>query len=182
MDAEKKFSFFYSQIVEGENDMIGHITYSLYKTSKIKFIEKFKEGNAGRPPTEKELETFYISAENHITSYRIQAEQLLSDFISRTVDASLEEIEKEMLLKQQEALRKIIDPLIPPQPKGPWSGFWMSVIVKGTQTVVVAIIIFFIIFFSSVQENGFWPALRNLFPEHQKNKPVNKEVIDTTRK
>jgi predicted PurR-regulated permease PerM len=172
MNAEKRFSFFYSQIVEGENDMIGHITYSLYKTSKIKFIEKFKEGNEGRIPTEKELETFYISAENHISSYRIQAEQLLSDFISRTVDASLEDMEKQMLINQQDTLREIINPLIPPPPKGPWAGFGMAVIVKGTQTVVVAIIIFFILFFASVQENGFWPAVKKLFPEHEKNHTI----------
>ncbi|WP_163444538.1 hypothetical protein [Flavobacterium columnare] len=45
MSSERKFSFIYSEIIEDENDMIGHIAYSLYKSNKISYIEQFKADN-----------------------------------------------------------------------------------------------------------------------------------------
>ena len=46
--------------VEDENDLIGHIAYSLYKSNKIKYIEQYKEKNGGTTPKESDLEIFFI--------------------------------------------------------------------------------------------------------------------------
>ncbi|RYE17944.1 MAG: hypothetical protein EOP45_14895 [Sphingobacteriaceae bacterium] len=62
MSLERKFSFLYSEIIEDENDMIGHIAYSLYKSNKITYIKQFNEDNGGKNPTEADLETFYKSS------------------------------------------------------------------------------------------------------------------------
>lgn len=184
MSIEKKYSYLYSQIVEDENDLIGHITYSLYKTSKVKFIKEFTESNKGRVPTQEELESFHIAAKNHIPALRIQAEQLLSKFTGITLNESIADIEQKMLLEQQEILTDIIKPIIPKPSKGPWAGFWMAVIVKGAQTLVVAIILFFIIFAASAKENGLWNAITRLFPQHEINKATHSnttKVIDSVK-
>lgn len=41
----RQYNFIYSKLVESETDIIGHIAYSLYKTDKIDFINKFKSNN-----------------------------------------------------------------------------------------------------------------------------------------
>lgn len=37
--------FIYNLLVESEQDVVGHIAYSLYKADKIAFIEKYKSEN-----------------------------------------------------------------------------------------------------------------------------------------
>lgn len=167
MSTARKFSFLYTEIVEDENDMIGHIAYSLYKTSKIEFIKNFKKNNDERLPTEQELETFHLVSSTNIPAFRIHAEQVLSNFTDITLRESIEEIEIQMLTTQQQILTDIIAPIIPPPSKGPWAGFGMAVIVKCAQALVVAIIFFFIIFGVSATED-FWGTLRRIIPESHK--------------
>ena len=40
-------NYIYSEIVENENDMIGHIAYSLYKSNKIKYIQLYLAEHGG---------------------------------------------------------------------------------------------------------------------------------------
>lgn len=40
---QRNYNFIYSKLVESENDLIGHIAYSLYKQQKIQHIEDFKK-------------------------------------------------------------------------------------------------------------------------------------------
>ena len=167
MELERKFSFIFSEIVEDENDMIGHIAYSLYKSSKVKFIEQFKEKNEGKTPTETDLDTFHSAAKTTIPALKIQAEQILSNFTQFTLEETVSEIEKEIKTTQEQILRDIVEPIKPPKPKGHWDGFWMAVFVKGTQTLVVAIIFFFVIFAASAKDD-FWGSIRRLLPESHK--------------
>ena len=39
---ERNYNFIYSKLVKKNEDLIGHIAYSLYKKSKIEYIEKIK--------------------------------------------------------------------------------------------------------------------------------------------
>lgn len=178
MSEERKFSFLYIQIVEDENDMIGHIAYSLYKTEKINFIKTFKENHQNKLPTEAELDLFHIASKGHIPALRIQAEQLLSNFTGIALNESIAEIETKLLVEQKKSLTEIILPIIPQKAKGPWDGFFMAVLVKGTQTLVVAIIIFLVIFGAS-SKNDFWSAVRKMLPETHEiknNKPMDSIV------
>ena len=159
---ERKFSYLYNQLVEKENDITGHIAYSLYKSSKIKFIEQFKEEHGGKTPTENDLESFHKAAVTSIKGYQLQAEQLIADF----TDILLEETTAEIQANQLETLKTVVAPLVP-KPKGPWSGFGMAIVVKLAQTVVVGFIIFSILFAVSATHD-FWGTIRNLIPESNK--------------
>lgn len=161
---ERKFSYIYSELVDGENDMIGHIAYSLYKSNKIKFIEQFKSENSDKTPTEDELHAYHKAVNPSLPALRIQAEQILSNFTQLTMDETVFEIEADIKNNQEKALRDIITPLIPQKPKGPWAGFWMGVLVKFVQGLVLAIILFFLIFASSAKDD-FWGTIRNYIPE-----------------
>lgn len=178
MSLQRKFSFLYTYIVTDENDMIGHIAYSLYKSNKIKYIEDFKT-KKGQVPTEDDLEAYHNASKTTISALRIQAEQILSEFTELTLQASIDEIEKQMLSNQQEILTKIIKPIIPipTKPKGHWDGFWMSVLVKGTQALVVALIFFLIIFGASAKDD-FWGTIKKIIPE-SKHETHNNTVKDT---
>lgn len=65
----RKYNFIYSNLVENNNDIVGHIAYSLYKMDKIAFIERFKDQNNGREPEEKDIEAFQNEAA-HKTRHR----------------------------------------------------------------------------------------------------------------
>lgn len=164
MSTERIFSLVYSKIVENDNDLIGHIAYSLYKASKIKYIENFKKEHNDALPTEQDLESFHRVSLTIIPALRIQAEQILSSFIDFTLEESISEIEQKMLGEQEGILKEIIQPIIPTPPKGPWDGFWMAVLVKGVQAIIVAIILFLIVFGSSAKRD-FWGAIRSWIPE-----------------
>ncbi|MFK7000231.1 hypothetical protein V3Q90_05815 [Flavobacterium oreochromis] len=182
MSSERKFSFIYSEIIEDENDMIGHIAYSLYKSNKISYIEQFKADNNNQQPSETDLNGFHQASRPTIPALRIQAEQLLANFTQLTLEETILEIQLETKENQENTLREIIKPIIPGKPKGPWDGFWMSVLVKGVQALVVAII-FFLIIFSASAKDDFWGTIRKMIPESHKiqdNKQSDTTKTETT--
>ena len=145
---ERKYSFLYSEIVEDENDMIGHIAYSLYKSNKIEYIKQFKQEHEDKNPDENDLEAFHKSSKVIIPALKIQAAQILTNFTELTLGETITEIEKEIREEQSNVLRQIIAPIVPKQ-KGYWDGFWMSVVVKGVQSIIVGLALFLIIFAAS---------------------------------
>lgn len=163
---ERKFSDMYSKLVEDNDDMIGHIAYSLYKSRKITYIQSFIESNANKRPSESDLESFHKSADTMIISLRIEAEQILTNFTQFLLDETVNDIAQQLIENQEDKLIEIITPIIP-KSKGPWDGFWMSVLVKGAQTLVVAAIFFLVIFFYSAKDD-FWGTIREIIPESQK--------------
>lgn len=176
MSEGRKFNHIYSSLVESENDMIGHIAYSLYKKQKVEYITTFKD-KEGRMPEEVELDTFHHASQATISAIKVQATQILSTFMETVLQERIAEIEKETASNHQQTLKNIIEPIIPPPPKGPWAGFWMSVIVKTVQTLVVAIIFFLVIFLTDATDD-FWGAVRKWIPEsHQENQNTNKDSI-----
>lgn len=172
---ERKFSFLYSEFVVNENDMIGHISYSLYKSNKIEYIKQYKIDNEDKNPTESDLEAFHKVSKTTVPALKIQAEQLLSNFIQYTLDETVAEIEERVRENQENRLRQIIDPIIP-KPKGAWDGFWMSVLVKGVQTAIVGFFLFVIIFGASAKD-GFWRAVRNMIPDPERTGAGQMEQI-----
>ena len=80
------------------------------------------------------------------------------------MDEAIAEIANDIKLNQENILKEIINPLVPTKPKGPWDGFWMAVLVKGVQTMVVGIALFLIIFSTSAKDD-FWGTIRKLLPE-----------------
>ncbi|MGQ3012462.1 MAG: hypothetical protein ACT6QS_02035 [Flavobacteriales bacterium] len=162
MSLERKFSTVYAEIVQHKLDIEGHVAYTLYKAAKIKYIQRY-QAECKKQPTETELETFHKMALTIIPAFRLQANGLLHTFSQLNLETMKRRVEKEVRAKQEENLKAIIKPLIPPPAKGPWDGFWMSVFVKSVQAAIVGFLLFFIIFGASAKD-GFWEAIRKLLP------------------
>ena len=168
MSLERKFSNVYVQIVRHEMDIEGRVAYTLYKAAKIKYIKQY-QAECKRSPTETDLETFHKMALAIIPTFRSQAKGLLYTFSQLNLENMKREVEKDLKAMQEENLKAIIRPLIPPPPKGPWDGFWMSVLIKSVQAAIVGLLLFFIIF-GATAKDGFWEAIRKLFPPAQETR------------
>ncbi|WP_025125678.1 hypothetical protein [Myroides odoratimimus] len=194
MDQEKKYSYLYKEIVEDENDMVGHIAYSLYKTSKIEFIENFKKDNDSTPPTEVDLENFHRSIKTVVPTLRFQAEQILSDFTQFTLEETISSIEEQLIENQDQRLQRLLDAqdskvktLLDAQttkinaiatqtaPKSQWHKFHIAILVSLTKTLVVTFIMFLFIFSVSAKDS-FVDSLIKLFfkptIENNNQKPI----------
>jgi hypothetical protein len=115
---QRKYNFIYSKLVEKETDLIGHIAYSLYKKSKVDFIEKKK--SEGVSLTDEDLIPFneFSSSEGSIESYRIKAELIMQSFLENVLEEELKSYKEQAIEQQSEILKKIIKPLT--------SGFWLN--------------------------------------------------------
>lgn len=116
---QRNYNYIYSRLVEKDSDLIGHIAYSLYKRSKIEYIEKQKE--QGKFPTDTDLIPFneFSSSRSAIESYRMKAELVVQGFIQNVLDEELENYKVQAINQQADILKDIIHPLT--------SGFWKNV-------------------------------------------------------
>ena len=93
-------------LVNGDDDLIGLIAYSLYKGHKIEFIENIENGHK-RCPTTEEFEAFNMSAstEGQLEKYRDAAEKLLLTLALNTtqdaIDDKLQELNENHLQSLQ---------------------------------------------------------------------------------
>lgn len=108
---QRNYNYIYSKIVEHDNDLVGHIAYSLYKKSKVEYIEKQK--NDGKTPTDADLIPFndFSSSEGSIESYKIKAELLVQNFIDNVLSEELSNYKSQAIQQQSEILKSIIKPL-----------------------------------------------------------------------
>lgn len=89
----EKTTYAYFQLVENENDLIGMIGYSLYKKTKIEFIEKYyKQYNSY--PNDEELRNFQLEqcGNTSVKSHRKYAEDLVNMFINQYIEENQKEI------------------------------------------------------------------------------------------
>ncbi|MEE1203584.1 MAG: hypothetical protein UHN59_04705 [Bacteroidales bacterium] len=97
-NANSNHNFFFSQIVEDDDDFVGYVAYTIYKKNKIEYIEQFKKDNS-RHPTDTELLNWQHGecTEGKMKNYRSLAE----DKVNRFVNQLHGEVEKD-LKKQKE--------------------------------------------------------------------------------
>ena len=91
-EAEKKYNFIFSRLVQKPNDMVGLLAYGEYKREKIEYISSFQERHGGRSPSDAEMEVFHDLSNARIVQYRTLAEK------------SLAEIQSELLADQVEII------------------------------------------------------------------------------
>ncbi len=133
------YNFIYSKLVEGNNDVVGHIAYSLYKSDKIKFIDGFKKEN-NREPDETELKTFHSisNQQDSIDRYRLAAANILRDFMNNTLQESIQNIERECYENHAQILSKIVEPLRPAKRS---TIFWHGVLQGVVGAFIFALIV-----------------------------------------
>lgn len=139
---QRNYNYIYSKLVESDSDLIGHIAYSLYKKSKIEFIEKNK--SKGSAVTDNDLVPFndFSSSDSSIESYRIKAEIIMQGFIENVLQEELESYKEQVINQQANILENIIEPL---KPKF-WQGVWISLVAAFIFALLLAAIGFIIQF------------------------------------
>ena len=129
---ERNYNFIYSKLVKKNEDLIGHIAYSLYKKSKIEYIEKQKK--RGNTPTDLELIPFndFTSTDSFVESYRLRAELVLQGFIENVLDEELENYKEQVISNQKEIFMGIVKPLVTPA--------WKNIVVGVVSSFVFGLI------------------------------------------
>lgn len=129
---QRNYNFIYSKLVEKDSDLIGHIAYSLYKKSKIEYIETQKV--AGKTPTDTELVPFneFSSTESSLESYKLKATLIVQGFIESALAEELESYKEQAVNNQINILSEVIKPLVTPT--------WKNVLIGVVSSFVFALI------------------------------------------
>lgn len=100
-ESSKPINYIYNKLVENENDILGHIAYSVYKRQKIEEINNLRQKN-------KSSESEYVSdediapfiklsqSETQISFYKSKAEELANKFLENSMAIELEEEKKKL--------------------------------------------------------------------------------------
>lgn len=114
----RNYNFIYTKLVKDQNDVVGHIAYSLYKAEKVEFVETFKKEHKGSDPTETDLKPFHQTTclNGSIDRYRLTATNILGETLNNTLSEVIETIEKQCKEEHKQMLTEAIEPL---KPMGP---------------------------------------------------------------
>lgn len=142
----RQYNFLYNQLVENENDIVGHVAYSLYKSSKVDYITEFKKKN-GREPKESDLEKFHdISClDNTVKRYRMQAMSILQAFLDDTLSSTVKQIEENTIHSHEERLKEVIKDF---KPKSFIYGAWQGVVGAFIFMLIMCALLFLLNFSS----------------------------------
>ncbi len=104
-----QYNYIYSRLVSDEKDIIGIIAYARYKNQKIEWISRFKSEHNDADPTKDDLIPFHsvTNTDTAIQGYRLQAKEILDEFISNALQQATDEIEDSYDARYQEDLRNI---------------------------------------------------------------------------
>ena len=122
----RKYNFIYSKLVEDNDDVVGHIAYSLYKNEKIEYIETFKE-KYGSEPTDLDLEPFHISSctKGSLERFRRMAATILEEFTNEMLGSTIKDIEENVISNHKRYLKETINEI---SPKGFMYGVYQSIL------------------------------------------------------
>lgn len=143
----RSYNYIYSNLVEDNNDIVGHIAYALYKADKIHFIENFKKENSGNEPDEKDLKPFHdtTSCPGNLERYKLTAIHILQNFTNDTLHEMIQEIEQDAINRNKVELSKIIEPLKPLSiKKSYFHGTVQSVIGAFVFMIIIAGLLFLV--------------------------------------
>lgn len=101
----------FNDLVQGDNDFVGMVAYSVYKQEKVRWIQKHHQ-DTGRYPTPEEMQTYFYNQHSRpesIQRYRGEAESQLNAFIQATLAEELLEYQQE--IRDSEIIRNVKTPL-----------------------------------------------------------------------
>lgn len=88
----------FEQIIEGDNDFVGMVAYSIYKQEKIKWIKKQYEETGEYPSADTIDRYFHVfaSTDDVLKRYRTQAENLVNKFTQVSLLEELSEYKSQV--------------------------------------------------------------------------------------
>ncbi len=118
----------FKRLVEGDNDIVGQIAYSLYKRHKCEFIDE-------KNPTEEELKAFISSCqtEQAISLYITSANKIFSDLMNNTFSDIVLDAKEDARNDHIKLLAKAIEPIKP-------KSFWYQVGIGVVTTTIISVL------------------------------------------
>lgn len=112
----KEYNPIYSRLVKGENDIVGHVAYSLYKADKAKFFENYRKEHQGQAPDKNTISAYHemIGEESHLARYTMQANTIVGKTLDAALIEMLEKAEKKMQENLHQHIQEAVQPLCPP--------------------------------------------------------------------
>lgn len=151
----------YDELVRGQEDFVGHIAYSIYKSEKIQSIKDYCEKNHCEDMPDLEKEEFKRNAFLRAALYRENAENFLKIFRELYVAEAVKKQEKfyeeeiHLLDKQYDEKYKAF------QKRNYWAGVGQNVISTVFTTAIWGFILFIIYIVSLASERGLLPLIKN---------------------
>lgn len=114
----------YSRLVNDENDLVGHIAYSLYKDKKLKLVEQYIEKmNSGNPLDKEHLKSICLSIASNesLLEYKTKALDIFETAYSNLIDEEIANIHETLQTETADIARRVT-------PNGFWYGVAQSII------------------------------------------------------
>lgn len=123
----------YTSLVQGSDDLVGLVAYSLYKQDKLEFIKKHHE-DTGTAPSDGEVMAFCRTStlNGPVSAYRTKATYLLSEMYDGLMEESVAEIEEQYKSEMVAELKKT-------QPF--WGGVWQNLMAGLMSWAIVGFVI-----------------------------------------
>jgi hypothetical protein len=135
---DSKSNGIYRRLVDSDSDMVGHVSFSIYKRDEILFIEKYKKSN-GKPPDDKAWRIFHSTFSDK--KIKKEAKEMLTRFIAEAMDDKaiqrMDDAKVEILRKNCDNIKSAVQEAIPSGKKA----FWFGVAEYMLATVLLSIII-----------------------------------------
>ncbi|MCP3892037.1 MAG: hypothetical protein GY702_24680 [Desulfobulbaceae bacterium] len=106
----RKYNFIYGELIKGDDDLVGHVAYSIYKSKKVAFIQDFLD-KKGTEAVENDLDLFHQTSLQHLDSYRLEAQKILHTYTQTTLSEYASSIEKQSADKVAAARKGYTDKL-----------------------------------------------------------------------
>lgn len=168
---ERKYNFIYRELVNGKDDMVGHVAYSLYKANKIQFIEDFKKKHNEQDPTDYDFEKFHEMSclPDSIENYKRSAVDLLKSFLNESLSEAVNQIEIDSMKRHRKMLEDIVSDMKPKR-----SSWWKNLGLSILSTFIIMVVICVISFLFSLSNKGFQIVMKgdgsvNMEQVHQPN-------------
>lgn len=101
----QRYSYIYNELVNGPQDFIGLVAYSIYKQKKIDYVKEF-ESSKGRPPQPEELKEFHSIARGSLEEYKSLAAIRVNNFLEDVLKEKVEGLEAEYQRQLKWGIRK----------------------------------------------------------------------------
>lgn len=128
----------YSNLVQGSDDLVGLIAYSLYKRQKLDFVDSHQRDH-GRPPSLDELQVFYqlVSMPGQIEALRTRSATLLEQVSEEVFDEAVQELEKDYEARLMAELKT---------PKNFWRAVGENIVanIVAAGLVTLAVVVFYL--------------------------------------